>query len=250
MPFLPLLVALLALAPRPAPAAPPTGAAKTAKSWDHWYTVTILPGTRYAYYHETLEKNRGRLHFKTEMWKKEEGFINSEQLGVFSEDNADLTPLFYNFHATYRESEASIDGTAASGRLQIRIRRNGAELPVLNRGLPGKAFFSSLFPVWMSRRLRELPAGAAESASIAFTAILEDNQDAGFPAETGRLQVATPDDYAKSSKSLRVLVDFNSQKSTWYLDQSGAPVRIEIPAQNTRVERVTEKQARSFLENP
>ena len=108
-----VFLALLAIFPRPAAAASGSAAAAIAKSWNHWYTVTILPGTRYAYYHETLEKNRGRLHFKTEMWKKEEGFINSEQLGVFSQDDADLTPLFYNFHANYRQSEASIDGTAS-----------------------------------------------------------------------------------------------------------------------------------------
>jgi hypothetical protein len=224
--------------PRPAP------------EWDHWYTVTILPRTPFAYYRETLERNKGRLHFKTEMWKKEEGFINAEQLGVFSEDNAELKPLFYNFHATYRESEVSIDGSAANGRLQVRITRNGSELPVITRGLPTKAFFSSMFPIWMSRMLRNTPADQVKSMSVPFLAILEDNQDAGFSAENGRIQVMDPDEFAKSSGTIRVQVDFNGQRSSWYLDKGGSPVRVEIPGQKTRIERSDEKRAKAFLNSP
>lgn len=247
--YAPLLIAaLIALTPRTALCS--KGRPQDASGWDHWYTVTVLPRTAYAYYHETLAQTKGRLHFKTEMWKREEGFINSEQLGVFSQDDPALTPLFYNFHANYRESEVSIDGTVANGRLQIRIRRNERELPLLARGLPGKAFFSSLFPVWMSRKLKDLPADQAQSQSIPFLAILEDNQDAGFPAESGRIRVAAPDEFSKSSSSTRVEVDFNGQRSSWYLDRNGAPLRIEMPGQKTRVDRVTEKQAKAFLNTP
>ncbi len=221
-----------------------------ATEWDHWYTVTLLPKTPFAYYRETLERNKGRLHFKTEMWKKEEGFINSEQLGVFSEDSPELKPLFYNFHATYRESEVSIDGSAANGRLQVRITRNGTELPVITRGLPTKAFFSSMFPIWMSRKLHNTPADQVKSMSVPFLAILEDNQDAGFSAENGRIQVMDPDDFAKSSGTIRVQVDFNGQRSSWYLDKAGSPVRVEIPGQKTRIERSDEKRAKAFLNSP
>jgi hypothetical protein len=221
--------------------------ASSPTDWNHWYTVTILPNTPYAYYHETLEKNQGRLHFKTEMWKREEGFINSEQLGVFSEDNALLTPLFYNFHANYRESELNIDGSVNQGRLQVRIKRNQQDLPVITRGMPKNAFFSSMFPIWMSRKLQEAPASTASSLNLSFLAILEDNQDAGFSAQSGRFKVATPDEFSKSTSTVPIQVDFNGQKSLWYLDKKGAPIRVEIPGQRTRIERVPEKQAQAFL---
>jgi hypothetical protein len=244
-----LLTILLALAPASTVAAEKT-APRSSAEWDHWYTVTILPKTPFAYYHEKLERNKGRLHFKTEMWKKEEGFINAEQLGVFSEDNADLTPLFYNFHATYRESEVSIDGSTTNGRLQVRIRRNSTELPVLTRGLPGKAFFSSMFPIWMSRKLLGISADQAKSVAVPFLAILEDNQDSGFSAESGRIQVMEADEFAKSSGTIRVQVDFNGQRSSWYLDKSSSPVRVDIPGQKTRIERTDEKRAKAFLNSP
>jgi len=223
-------------------------AAKPVSEWNFWYTVTILPNTPYAYYNESLERTKGRIHFKTTMWKKEEGFINSEQLGVFSQDDSELTPLFYNFHATYRSTEISIDGNSEKGHMKVRIKRGQQELPVMTRALPSKAFFASVFPLWLRRTLRNTPADQVKSASQPFVAILEDNQDSGFSAENGRFQVVSEDDFSKSTKSIRVQVDFNGQRSFWYLDQTGAPIRIEIPNQRTRVERVTEKQAKSFLQ--
>jgi hypothetical protein len=249
-----LLTTIIVLAPLVANAAekraekgPEKTAGRSTSEWDHWYTVTILPKTPFAYYHEKLERKKGRLHFKTEMWKKEEGFINAEQLGVFSDDNAELSPLFYNFHATYRESEVSIDGSSSNGRLHVRIRRNNTELPVITRGLSSKAFFSSMFPIWMSRKLLGTPADQAKSTSFSFLAILEDNQDSGFSAESGRIQLVEPDEFAKSSGTIRVQVDFNGQRSSWYLDKSSSPVRVDIPGQKTRIERTDEKRAKAFL---
>ncbi|NDD92235.1 hypothetical protein EBZ37_09135 [bacterium] len=215
--------------------------------WDHWYTVTILPNTPFAYYRESLTHTKGRLHFKTDMWKKEEGFINSEQLGVFSLDDAGLTPLFYNFHATYRATEITIDGTAEKGLMKVRIKRGPQELPMITRAIPSKAFFASVFPIWLQRTLNNTPENTVKSATQPFIAILEDNQDSGFAAENGRFQVVSEDDYAKSTQSIRVQVDFNSQRSFWYLDKKGVPIRIEMPGQKTRIERSTEKQAKSFL---
>ncbi|MEN9723810.1 MAG: hypothetical protein RJB38_1796 [Pseudomonadota bacterium] len=226
--------------------------AKTASSpkWDYWYTVTILPNHRYSYYHEQAELTKGRIHFKTEIWKNEEGFINSEQLGSFSEDNADLKPLFYHFHANYRSSEVSIDGTANGGRLQIRITKNGQEAPVITKGLSGKAFFSSIFPVWLQRQLLSVPAQQALSFSKSFVAMMEDHQDSGFASEPGRFQVIEGDDYSKASKTVKVQVEFAGQRSFWYLDSGGAPTRIDIPTQRTRVQRSTEKEAKAFLNAP
>ena len=212
--------------------------------WDGWYTVTVLPATPYSYYNEKLATIGGKLHFKTQTWKQEEGYINEEQLGAFALDNESLTPLFYNFHSTYRANELTIDGTASEGRLKVRIKKvseQDAEKPLIQRGLPSKAIFSSFFPIWVARQL------AKNAKSGSFYAILEDNESAGFAPVDGSYKTLEPDEFSKSSGSSRLEVKFGGNKSIWYVDSAGMTVRIELPAQHTRVDRVTEQQAKAFL---
>jgi len=217
------------------------GDAAAAPKWDHWYTVTILPQTPYAYYRETIEMPKGRIHFKTQMWKKEEGFINEEQLGAFALDNEILTPLFFNFHSTYRASELVIDGTASESQLKIRIRKDGKEKPVITKVIPQKAILSSLFPVWLRKQLEK------KQTSGNFLAVLEDNEQLGFSAVNGNYKMVEHDDFSKAKALTRIEVNFADNKSFWYLDAEGAPARIEMPLQKTRVERVTEARAKSFF---
>ncbi len=235
--FVRLLLAVSALT-LPAISAP---AGQPAPKWDHWYTVTILPSTPYAYYRETIESPNGRLHFKTQMWKQEEGYINEEQLGAFALDNEILTPLFFNFHSTYRTSELMIDGTANESQLKIRIKKDGADKPVITKVMPSKTIFSSLFPVWLRKQLLK------KQTSGSFLAVLEDNESIGFSAVSGSYKMVENDDFSKSSGSTRIEVNFSDNKSYWYLDSNGSPIRIEMPAQKTRVERVTEAKAKSFF---
>lgn len=216
-------------------------AGQAPQKWDHWYTVTILPSTPYAYYRETIESPNGRLHFKTQMWKQEEGYINEEQLGAFALDNEILTPLFFNFHSTYRTSEIMIDGTASDSQLKIRIKKDGADKPVITKVMPSKTIFSSLFPVWLRKQLLK------KQTSGSFLAVLEDNETIGFSAVNGSYKMVENDDFSKSSGSTRIEVNFSDNKSYWYLDSDGSPIRIEMPAQKTRVERVNEAKAKSFF---
>lgn len=208
---------------------------------ENWYTVTILPKTPYAYYRETLDHPNGRVRLTTQMWKKEEGFINEEQLGAYALDNDLLTPLFFNFHSTYRSSELTIDGTANQSQLTVRIKRNNEDSPIITKSLPSKAIFSSLFPVLLKKRLiKKEPKGS-------FLAILEDNETAGFSPVNGTYSMTPPDEFAKASNTTRIEVDFSDNKSYWYLDSKGTPVRIDMPAQKTLVERVTEAKAKAFF---
>lgn len=243
-----LMIAAAITLPASLHAKAPEKAGLNQMEWNRWYTVTLLPSTRYAYYQETASRKQGRIHFQTQMWKSEEGFINNEQLGAFSSDDDQLTPLFYHFHAVYRGSEIQIDGTAEGGRLKIQIRRNGGELPLISKGLPSKAIFSSMFPLWLRRQIENLPAKQLQGFTKPFLAVLEDNQDAGFPAKNGRIHVLEPDEFARSSGTIRVRVQFNGQESFWYVDSSGAPARVEIPHQKTRIEHVSESIARKFLD--
>jgi len=219
------------------------------KIWDYWYTATVAPKMHYAYYHEVAEVKQGRIHFQSTIWKNEEGFINEEQLGSFSEDNGKFTPLFFNFHGNYRASETAIDATIKDGKLQAKVSLNLEDQPLVNRMVPSNAIFSSVFPLWMQAQLKNLPAEKAKNFTLPFLAILEDHADNGFTPEDGRFRVVDADEYSKKSGSIRVEVDFNNQKSHWYLDKDGAPIRISIASQNTVVDRVTEKQAKSFFKS-
>jgi hypothetical protein len=223
-------------------AAPPS---TPSVQWDSWYTVTALPSTPYAYYRETVETTRGRIHFKTQMWKNEEGYINEEQLGAFALDNELLTPLFYNFHSTYRASEITFDGTATESKLTVRIKKtseDASEKPVVTRTLPSKTIFSSFFPVWLRKQLQK------NSTQGTFLAILEDSEAAGFEPTHGSFKVVQPDEFSKQSDTSKIEVRFTSSTSHWYVDKNGRVARIDMPSQKTRIDRVNEATALAFFD--
>lgn len=251
-----LLAAALATALSPAQAAPrkaakaPTAAAQpkpaeTQVIWDAWYTVTLSGSVHYAYYNDRIEKRQGRLFFQNRFWKQEEGFINEEQVGAYAEDNADLTPLFFNFHSTYRTTETQIDGTIENGaRLTVKARRGGSDLPLVKRSIPKKLFLSVFFPVWLGRELSGLQPGKTR----AFMTLMEDSLDAGFPTSHGSVRLEKPDEMAKKLGGKKLLVNYRDARSVWYVDDNGVPLRVEMPGrQNTVIEKVTAENAQSFL---
>ena len=76
--------------------------------WDYWYTVTVqkIPAE---IENEKVVMHGDKLQFMQHVWKKEEGYINEEQLGAFAKADPDLTPLFFNFRSTYRTTETIVD---------------------------------------------------------------------------------------------------------------------------------------------
>ena len=235
---------------------PPRGAAPTTAAkggpagphdWDYWYTVTVSKNVPYEYYHETIETKEGRLVYKLHAWKKEEDFINEEQLGAFAQA-ADLAPLFFNFHATYRGTEKTVDGniqganSQSGGVLVVKSSEGGAtggagEKPLIRVSVPKQGFLSSFFPLWLARQGQNFKSGRA----LPFSSILEDGGDdpnAPFATAAGNV---------KPLDAHRFEVNFRNQKSIWSFDAQGAPTRIEMPASHAIVERVTESTALKFF---
>lgn len=213
--------------------------------WDAWYTISLNDGSRYGYYNDRVELRRGRVYFSNRVWKKEEDYINEEQLGAYAEADKELTPLFYNFHSTYRTTETRIDGTvssAGSGRiLTVKVRRGENELPQVRKSLSPKTLFSSLFPVWLKDRAAEMKSGQ----SLPFVTVIEDNVEQSFATVTGRVRREKDEPGSKLSK---FLVDYKGVKSFWYLDSAGVAEKIEMPAHGTLVQRVPAETAKKYLE--
>lgn len=211
---------------------------------DHWYTVAVGEGVPYAYYNDRIEIKDGRLFYQNRFWKKEEGYINEEQLGGFSENTAELKPLFFNFHSMYRTTETNIDGTfKEDGTLTARIRRGEKELPVVTKAVPKGAILSIFFPIWLGKQLGTMEPGQSRS----FLSVIEDNLELAFVTVTGRVRMEKPDEFAKKSKTRKLTVDYRDQRSIWYVEESGAPVRIVMNGQQALVSRVSKKEAESFL---
>ena len=214
---------------------------------DLWYTITLKKKVHYAYYNDHAELKQGKLFFKNQLWKNEEGYINEEQVGVFAENNDELTPLFFNFHSTYRMSETTIDGSVQNGGggsiLTVKVKKAGQDLPLIKKNLPSKIFFSSLFPFWLEKKMPSLKPGQSQS----FLTILEDSVDTGFETAFGRIMLEKPDDFSTKSKTTKIMVTNRDLHSVWYVDTKGNPLRIEMPEQNAVVERVAEAVATKFL---
>jgi hypothetical protein len=216
--------------------------------WDQWYTITIKKGNvHYSYYHEFVERTKGRIHFQNDVWKKEEDYINRESLGAFAEDSPDLAPLFYNFRATFRSTETVIDGnvetTDGSKFFVAKAKSKGADLPIVKKSLARNAFFEVYFPVWLGKHL----PGLKEGQSVGFSTIMEDDLEHDFELEEGTARLEKPDDIATQTHTRKVSVTYRNMPSIWWITEKGYAERIEMPAQELLIERVPRAKAESFF---
>lgn len=223
-------------------------AAKSQILSDQWYTVTVGGNKKYAFYNEKAEIHDDRVSFQTRMVKLEDGFLNEEQLGTFSENSRDLKPLFYNFHSIYRSTEIKIDGNISGSTgttlLTVRIKKGNEELPVIKRSIVPSTIFSSIFPLWLERNLVTLK----EKKTLSFSALLEDNLDIGFAPVPGRATLKEPDEFAKKNSATLVEVTFKDGTFLWWFDLQSKMLRMESPSQKLVIERTSRKKAESFLE--
>lgn len=240
-----LLISLLSLSPALAtqPAVTPPPEEKAQVLWDSWYTVTLSGKVPYGYYNDRVEKKQNKIAFKNQFWKKEEGHVNEEQLIAFAEDTKDLAPLLFNFHSTYRATTIDIDGTIKAGQLTVKPRKNSQSLKTVSRSIPKKAFFSSMFPIWIGKRVTDLKEGKLET----FSTILEDNLDRQYAPVTGTMKLEKPDEYATKNSALKLAVTYQDRKSTWYVAKTGETLKIVMHDQGAVVEKTPEAQARKFL---
>lgn len=217
--------------------------------WDYWYTVTAGAKTHYGYYEEKVETRNSQVLMKNEYWKQEEDYINREDLGAVSQNDETLTPLLFNFHSVYRTTETIIDGTIRDGKFfSARIKKAGKDMPIVERTLPGKTFMSSLFPVWLGKKFANPPASFKEGASLSFQTFMEDSVDNGFQIQEGSIKWDKPDEFARSTGSVKIVTKISGQPSIWWVDKQGAALKIEMPDQKVVVNRVTQSVAKKFLD--
>lgn len=215
--------------------------------WDEWYTLTLQGSVPAAYYNERCEQDsRGRWVYKNKAIKVDEGFLNAESLTAIAESNPPLKPILFNFHGTYRSNETTIDGTFQSdGTLAVKIFKSGQELPVIKNKNPAQAFFSSFFPIFIRQKLQTLKINQTSN----FQAILEDNEELSFAAQSGTIQLKPDDDFSKKTKTKKLSIVHAGQQSTWYVEASGLPVKIDFPARKAVIEKTTREKAEKFLQN-
>jgi hypothetical protein len=235
-------------APKPkaasdAKAAPEAAASEQLLS-DSWFTVLIDGKIRYGYYNDRVELRKGRLFFQNHYWKKEEDFLNEEQLGAYAENNEALTPLFFNYHSSYMGSETVVDGTIADGKtLTVKAKHGGSDRPGVRKILPAGTILEVFFPIWLGKRAQGLKAGQ----TVQFRAVFEDSIATGFATEAGKVKAEKPDEFASKSGTAKFTVEVRGLRSHWWIDSKGIPARIEMPQQKIRVDRVSKEEATSFL---
>jgi hypothetical protein len=221
-----------------------SGSAADKVLWDEWYSVTIGAKTHYEYYNERVELKGDRYFYKSDTWKKEEDYINRETLGEFAQNEPEVTPLFFNFHSVYRTTETQIDGTVINKLMTVKTKKGDKESPVLKKGISSKTILSSFFPVWLGKHATELQT----KKELTFYTILEDGTDPDFSTITGKVKLLEPDDYAVSTKTVKVQVELSDSRALWWIDASGAAVKIEMPDLKTVVEKVSKAKALHFLD--
>ena len=211
--------------------------------WDYWYTATIQKKHKYGYYNDRVVKMSDKIRFKNQFWKMEEGFINEEQLSSIASDNENLTPILFNFRSNYRSTITNIDGTASGGLLTIKVRQADRDLEPISKGLPSTLFTSALFPVWLGRHLAQMQP----KKTLNFLTLMEDGTANNFSTVSGSATLLPSDSIASSTHTQKVEVSLSDQKTTWYVDKQGAPVKIVMPGQNLEIDRVAKEQALRFF---
>jgi hypothetical protein len=215
-----------------------------AQAADYWYTVSVkkIP---YEYYNEKVIFRDGKIQFFNNVWKKEEGFINEEQLGSFSNADIDLTPLFYNYRSTYRSTEVKIDGNVHDGNsLVVKAKKGDQALPTITKSIRPKTFLSLFFPLWLGKKLETMK----ENVTVSFSTLQEDNIDDGFDSVSGHVRLEKADDFSKKTGTKKIAVDYRDDaRSYWWVDKQGAALQIEMPDKGTLVERSTKEKAEAFL---
>jgi hypothetical protein len=216
---------------------------KTALLWNSWYTMTVGGKVHFGYYNDRVERRDGKIAYQNQLWKKEEGFINEERVVSFGKDDANVTPLLFNFVGTYRDSEFKIDGTFTGTKLNVKGRRNKQNLPPIEVNVPSKAFLSTLFQTWIGKHLSGLKPGKR----LAFVTLFEDALDTRYSPIHGSITLDPEDAYAKKTRTRKLTVKLSDEESVWYVLPTGESVRIEKPGQHLVIEKTTEAEARRFL---
>ena len=103
--------------------------------------------------------------------------------------------------------------------------------------------FAAGLGLWLAKRVDKLKMGKL----IHFRTVLEDNLENNFQVTKGWVKKVKPDPFTKQIKGYRIGVKFMNILFTYWLEKTGAPVKIMCPKLKTVQERVSEETAKKFF---
>ncbi len=226
--------------------------------WDRWYLMQTDQGTTSlvtAAIQETVKtESDGRVFYQAHVWKREDGFLNEEHLGIYSKSDSSVAPLSFSFVRKYRQTEDQLDGKVDGNKLVVTGTISGRKMPPVRKSLPKGTIFVSLFPYWLSKKT-DVPDTAVTAPLkkgvnkwFSFYAVAEDSVDRRFQPMSGRVRAEALDDLARATGTAKYSVEFQGQPSVWYVKPEGYPVRYTFSKTGRTVVEVPEAEARKFTQ--
>lgn len=212
---------------------------------NNWYTIQA--GSQpWGYYHEVIEEVETGYSYRYEMKRKENSGYYYENLGTLV--NKDLTTRTFNLNkagdgiptevtnATYKEEK---------GIGVVRVDVKGGRNLNYERRMSKKTIFESIVPLWFRQNWSTLKPKSKGLINI----LTEDPTDFIFLPKDLEYEVTS---FQSKDKCMEIKVKIDRMRQLICLDDTGAMVRIDIPAtdqgDSIQVRRVkNEKEAKSFL---
>lgn len=214
--------------------------------WDAWYTIKTDRGSPVGYYNDHVELKGDRVYFQNKIVRKEGDYLNEESLGAYSKNDEAVTPVMFNFRKVFIKSEAVVDATIENGKtVKATITNPKGTQQAQKEVLPKGSILSTMFPVWLGKKLPQMASKKKTTAT--FIALLEDATEGKFETVSGNIIVTKADEFSKSSHTIKVLTTFGGRKSTWYVEATGMPVKIEFNQDHLVALKCTQGDARASV---
>jgi hypothetical protein len=216
--------------------------------FEKWYGVYSSDQKPFGTYRDRVERRGGKIYFTNSYWRREEGSLLEEQLVAIAEE--DLTPDFFNLTRIFRKHTKKIDGkidrSTQGLQLQVKILEGSNPKPAIRRSLPDSTIFSSHFPLWISKKWKELKVGKP----LSFQTLMEDQASPNFAPVSGRAVWELDQIEKTPNPELRTFrIQYQDRKILWRLKATGETVRIEMPESGILVVPVSIQEARRILES-
>ena len=214
---------------------------KTSQIYNEWYVVRLNENDTIAYYNESLEFREGEYFTKQVVWRKDEGFINHEEIATQSK--ADFTPKFFNYKLKYRDSLITINGTVQeSGIIRISSKKNDEPSNSFERSIPKNSIFSTVFPFWILKHFE------SNQNSKSVKIIFEDRLFEKLNFEAATVTSLKLDSDAKKLEAKKYLVKISGVSAAWYLGKLGMAKLISIPTKSMNIVLSTETEAKKLFD--
>jgi hypothetical protein len=212
--------------------------------WDNWYTVTEH-GAPTSYYNEKAELVGDRAKIQVNTWIKEGSKVRSENFGGTAKNTSLLEPLFYNFRTQVNGEEKIVDGTVSKNGKVFSVKsKTGIESPkTLRAEMLPKLILTYFFPVWVNKNYKRING----VQPIEFMSILEDQVEKEVPVIKGSAYEMRQDDFAKSTNTRKLRIEFNRLVAFWWVTPKGDAIKIELPSQEKIVKKSDRAKAESWL---